>query len=85
MLSIFLRYATGRTTGVVLDVGDGSISSVPVYEGFALQHSIIRSDLGGRDITRFLRSLLRNEGHNFYTTAEFEIVRTIKEVFSFIL
>merc|ERR1712012_1497370 len=42
-------------------------------------HSIMRVDVAGRDVTRYLRLLLRKEGVNFRTTAEFEIVRTIKE------
>lgn len=44
-----------------------------------MPHSIIRVDIAGRDVTRYLRLLLRKEGINFKTTAEFEIVRTIKE------
>ena len=53
--------------------------AVPIYEGFALPHSVMRSDVAGRDVTRHLRLLLRKEGANFHTSAEFEIVRTIKE------
>ncbi|XP_035713502.1 beta-centractin-like [Folsomia candida] len=73
------KYATGRTTGVVLDAGDGVTHAVPIYEGFALPHSIMRVDLAGRDVTRYLRFLLRKEGINFRTSSEFEIARTIKE------
>jgi actin-related protein len=58
-----------RTTGVVLDSGDGVTHAVPVYEGFAMNHSIQRMDIAGRDITRYLQLLLRKEGHVFRTSA----------------
>ncbi|CAG9772662.1 unnamed protein product [Ceutorhynchus assimilis] len=77
--AVLSLYSTGRTTGVVLDSGDGVTHSVPIYEGFALPHSIMRSDIAGRDVSRYLRLLLRKEGSIFRTTAEFESVRTLKE------
>lgn len=79
MQAVLSLYASGRTTGVVIDSGDGVTHAVPVYEGFAMKHSIQRIDVAGRDITRYLKLLLRREGLNFKTSAEFEIVRTIKE------
>ncbi|ODN06594.1 Beta-centractin [Orchesella cincta] len=79
MQAVLSLYATGRTTGVVLDAGDGVSHAVPIYEGFALPHSIMRIDVAGRDVTRYLRLLLRKEGHLFRTSSEFEIVKTIKE------
>ena len=64
---------------MVLDSGDGVTHAVPIYEGFALPHSILRSDVAGRDVTRYLQLLLRREGYIFKTSSEFEIVRTMKE------
>ncbi|CAH2322486.1 alpha-centractin [Pelobates cultripes] len=79
MQAVLSLYATGRTTGVVLDAGDGVTHAVPIYEGFAMPHSIMRIDIAGRDVSRFLRLYLRKEGYDFHTSAEFEIVKTIKE------
>eukprot|EP00914_Ancora_sagittata_P031234 GHVO01063174.1.p1 GENE.GHVO01063174.1~~GHVO01063174.1.p1 ORF type:complete len:346 (+),score=23.13 GHVO01063174.1:118-1038(+) len=77
--AILALYSTGRTTGVVLDCGDGVTHSVPVFEGFALTHAICRSDIAGRDVTYNLSLQLRRAGHVFHTSAEMEAVKAIKE------
>ncbi|KNG81394.1 Actin-1 [Aspergillus nomiae NRRL 13137] len=56
--TVFALYASGRTTGVSVDCGHGSTDCVPVYEGSALYHSILRVDVGGDDITRYLMDRL---------------------------
>jgi centractin len=77
--SILSLYASGRTTGVVLDVGEGVTHAAPVYEGFALQHSVSRSDVGGRDVTRQLQLQLRQSGIRLTTTAEADLAKIMKE------
>jgi centractin len=82
--AVLSLYASGRTTGIVLDAGDGVSHAVPVYEGFAIPSSIRRMDVAGRDVTENMQLLLRKSGHVFHTSAEKEIVRVMKEKISYV-
>ena len=77
--SLLSLYATGRTTGCVVDSGYGASFSVPIYEGYASPHTIQRLDLGGRHLDAYLNKILFEKGYEFTTPLELELISEIKE------
>ena len=48
-------YATGRTSGLVVQCGETRTYTVPIYEGFPLYHALNKTKIGGRDLTEIFR------------------------------
>ena len=77
-------YCEGGETGVVLDSGDGVTHVIPIAQNYLLQHQIKRLDIAGRHITNYLTRLMQIKGYAFNSTADFEIVRELKEKYCFV-
>lgn len=71
----FAVHAAGRTSGVVLECGADVTHCVPVYDGYALPHTIKRVDLAGINLTDYFMKLLTDRGYSYSKDA----VRYIKE------
>lgn len=56
-----IRFASGKATALVIDVGASSISVTPVHDGLILKKGIARSPLGGNYISQQIRLLLSTQ------------------------
>ena len=64
---------------MVVDAGEGTTHTLPVFEGYASCHAINRLDVAGEFLTAHLRDMLEKRGYSFTTPYELDIVRKIKE------
>merc|ERR1712167_154391 len=77
--AVLSLYASGRTTGVVVDCGDGVSHTVPIYEGYSMPHAIQRINLAGRDLTEWMCKILMDSKITLTTSAEKETAKKMKE------
>ena len=77
--ALLSAYAAGKFTGMVIDMGDGITQFSPIYEGFLLEDKCERINIGGKDITKYMRKILNKKGYKFSKDSEKYIARAIKE------
>lgn len=82
--AVMSLYSAGRTTGLVVDAGDGVSHTVPVFEGFSLPHAVEKMEIAGRVLTTYMQKLLLENGESFTSAAEIQIVRDMKEKHAFV-
>jgi len=84
--AVMSLYSNGRTTGLVVDSGDGVTHTVPVFEGFSIPHAVKKNYIAGRAISSHMVNLLQADGiaEQGGKSAWLQIVRTIKEKECFI-
>jgi len=56
--AVLSLFATGRTTGTVLDSGEGITHTVPIYEGYAIPFATTEIPICGKDLTKYMHSML---------------------------
>jgi actin-related protein len=76
--SVLSLFSTGKTTGMVVECGEGVSYTVPVFEGYAMPHAIHKLDIAGQDVTNELIRQL-NEEKQIINPEQFEYVRDMKE------
>lgn len=82
--AILTLMAEGNTTGAVMDSGDGVSHVIPVFEGIVQMDAIKRLNIAGRHVTDYLIKLLMIRGYAFNSSANFELVRELKEAMCYV-
>jgi actin-related protein len=76
-------YASGRTTGLAVDIGYNFTSVVPVHENEPVIEGVMTTDIGGHDITNYLSIALVNQ---YFDTMRYKsIIEDIKHNKSFVI
>ncbi|KAI9926517.1 actin [Aspergillus wentii] len=68
--AVLSLYQSGRTTGVVIDIGSTSTRVVPIVEGKCVSNAVSHVDIGGEHVTSYLQQQL---GGTFYARDQFEL------------
>jgi len=82
--AVLSLYASCKTTGLVLDSGEGITHSVPIYEGYAIPFAIRELKLAGHEVTEFLSALLKEKQQVLIPSEQYALSKGIKEKLGFV-
>eukprot|EP01083_Nonionella_stella_P186069 680330_1 len=85
--AVLSLYASGRTTGVVVESGHSVTHIVPIYEGYPLRDKFKTMNIAGNYITDYMEYLLAKKGHSLsekkkicqYSLSEYLVPISISE------
>jgi actin len=84
VLALYPMERSTSVCGCVVECGDGLTYCVPVHNGYLIRHAITRINIGGREVTEYLMKLLRENGFEFNSSAEYEIAKDIKKKLAYV-
>ncbi|XP_071499603.1 uncharacterized protein [Diadema antillarum] len=83
--AVMSLYASGQTSGLVVDIGAGAAHIVPVHKGYAVSDATQRFDVCGRDLTDYMMKILTDRGDfQFYVAGDWKTTRAIKEQLGYV-
>ena len=71
-------------TGTVIDIGDGVTHVIPVCDGYVVSSAIKSVPLAGRDLTRFVQTLMRERGENVPAEEFSRVAQKVKEKYCYV-
>ena len=72
-------YFSGKSTGIVVDSGEGATNFVPFSDGYSFPYAMLRLNIAGREVTENLGRLIKERNSHSYS---FDSMRDLKEKIS---
>ena len=63
-------YSSGRTSGIVVESGEGNTHMLAIYGGYCIKEATHRTNLAGQEMTNYLTRLLNKKGYSFATSGK---------------
>ncbi|OHS96974.1 actin [Tritrichomonas foetus] len=77
-------YASGTTTGIVVDSGESGTYIMPIFESYSIPYYSERLDVGGRHVTDILRKALIQRGYSLRPGTERDVLSELKSQICYI-